>query len=129
MKNKRKKRAVTLIEIMIVILLIGMIGGALAFNMRGSMDKGRVFKSEQNATRVYDALMMEYAQGELFLPEIIENKEEILNKSPFLKEGAKLLSDGWGQQLSIEIQEDDLIVYSAKAKSWEDAHKTTKTPQ
>ena len=62
---KIKKRFITLIEIMIVILLIGLIGGALAFNMRGSIDEGKAFKSEQNISRLHDVLMMEYANGNL----------------------------------------------------------------
>ncbi len=64
----------TLIEIMIVILLIGMIGGALAFNMRGSMDEGKKFKTRQNIARVYDILMMEHAEG-TSLEEVVEKKE------------------------------------------------------
>lgn len=125
MKRRRGKRSVTLIEIMIVILLIGMIGGALAFNMRGSMDKGRVFKSEQNASRVYDALMMEYARGEFTLDQIIEKKVDIVSKSPFIKEPAKILKDGWGEDLKIDKNgDDDLAVFSEKARAWETAHAT-----
>jgi prepilin-type N-terminal cleavage/methylation domain-containing protein len=123
--KKRKKRAVTLIEIMIVILLIGLIGGALAFNMRGSMDKGRVFKSEQNAARVYDALMMAYAEGSFELSQH-NNKakiKEILGKSPLIKDPAKIIKDAWGEDLKIELKDDELQVYSEKAKTWADAHK------
>ncbi len=107
MKEKRRKRPVTLIEIMIVIMLIGLIGGALAFNMRGSMDKGRSFKTEQNISRVYDALMMEYAKGEKNLEEIVADPELVLEDCPFIKEGAKLLKDGWGNDLIITITDDD----------------------
>jgi prepilin-type N-terminal cleavage/methylation domain-containing protein len=122
--KKRKKRAVTLIEIMIVILLIGLIGGALAFNMRGSMDKGRVFKSEQNAARVYDALMMAYAEGNFELSQYNDEKRilEILNKSPLIKDGTKIIKDAWGEKLKIEVENNELLVYSAKAKQWEDDH-------
>ncbi len=90
MKEKKKKKAVTLIEIMIVIVLISLIGGALAFNMRGSMDQGRAFKTEQNINRAYDILMLEYAKGELVLKEIVELQKDILNKSPLVTEGRKL---------------------------------------
>lgn len=126
MRKKRKKQAVTLIEIMIVILLIGLISGALVFNMRGSMDKGRVFKSQQNAQRVYDALMMGCAAGEFQLSEINQPTVllRVLNNSPFINNGAEVLKDGWGQDLVIEPKgEDDLYVYSEKARVWEDARK------
>jgi type II secretory pathway pseudopilin PulG len=126
MKKQRKKRSVTLIEIMIVILLIGMIGGALAFNMRGSMDKGRVFKSEQNAARVYDILMMAHASGELTIDEAANSKvaKKTIANSALAKDGAKLFADGWGEDLTIEKKgEDDIVVYSKKATKWQNDHK------
>ena len=126
MKGKRKKRPVTLIEIMIVILLIGLIGGALAFNMRGSMDKGKVFKSEQNASRVYDSLMMEYAKGTININEIVGNKEailKILNESPLVKDAEKILKDGWGEELQIVAKGDnDLDVYSQRLRNSQNEH-------
>lgn len=116
MKGKRKKRPVTLIEIMIVILLIGLIGGALAFNMRGSVDKGKVFKTEQNISRVYDALMFEYAKGERNLRQIVEDRENVMRECPFVKDGVSLLKDAWGNPLSIQIDElgDELLITSAR---------------
>jgi type II secretory pathway pseudopilin PulG len=125
MKNKKnRKRSVTLIEIMIVILLIGLIGGALAFNMRGSMDKGKLFKTEQNCARVYDALMMEYAKGEKSLDEIVEDKERILENSPLVKGGKKILKDAWGNDLTIVVSGDELQIFSAKAQEIENAQRT-----
>ncbi|NGX61221.1 MAG: hypothetical protein K940chlam9_00704 [Chlamydiae bacterium] len=114
MKNKRKKRAVTLIEIMIVIVLIGLIGGALAFNMRGSLDKGQKFKSEQNLSKVYDILMMEYAVSSKSLDEIISQKEQILNDSPLTKEGEKLLRDAWRGDVTVGKEGDDLVIKDSK---------------
>lgn len=122
MNKKRKKRPVTLIEIMIVILLIGVIGGALAFNMRGSMDKGRVFKTEQNMARVYDALMMEYAKGEDSLENIVKKRDTVLDKCPFLKDGSKLLKDAWGGELAVSIEGDEVVVTSDKMEKWKQKH-------
>lgn len=120
MKHKKKKRAVTLIEIMIVIMLIGLIGGALAFNMRGSVDKGKIFKSEQNAARVYDALMMASASGDFNLSDHgnMEKVKEALKKSALIKEVDKVLVDGWGEKLKIEADgPNDLAVFSAKLRA------------
>jgi type II secretory pathway pseudopilin PulG len=121
--KKNQKRPVTLIEIMIVILLIGLIGGALAFNMRGSVDKGKLFKTEQNCARVYDALMMEYAKGEKSLEQIAANPKKFLAISPLVKDGATLLKDAWGNDLTILIEGDDLNVFSQKVKDMENAQK------
>lgn len=123
-KAKKQKAAVTLIEIMIVILLIGLIGGALAFNMRGSMDKGRAFKTEQNIARVYDALMMEYARGDLSLDDIVKQHPAIVGRSPFIKDSAQVLRDGWGQDLSIRLNSagNDLEITSLELTRWQTAH-------
>jgi hypothetical protein len=119
MKHKKKKRSVTLIEIMIVIMLIGLIGGALAFNMRGSVDKGKIFKSEQNAARVYDALMMASAMGDFKLDDCadMQKVKAALEKSVIIKDVDKVLVDGWGIALIIQKKNDDLEVYSAKVRS------------
>lgn len=125
-KNKRrKKRAVTLIEIMIVILLIGLIGGALAFNMRGSMDKGKEFKTEQNCARVYDALMIAYAAGEFNLEDYdnLAKVQQVLENSPMIKDATKTLKDGWGVNLIIQHENGDLLVFSQKARDLENARK------
>lgn len=121
----RKKRAVTLIEIMIVILLIGMIGGALAFNMRGSLDKGRIFKSQQYANRVHEILMLEYAKTGGSLQNIVDRREAILKASPIVKNGASYLKDAWGIPLTITISKDghDLDVISLKAEELENGQK------
>jgi len=123
---KKKKRSVTLIEIMIVIVLIGLIGGALAINMRGSMDKGKVFKSDQNANRVYDSLMIAYATGQFKLEDYNkpETVEAVLKDSPLIKDHQKVLKDGWNQALRIikKDNEDDLEVYSEKSRQWHAAH-------
>lgn len=122
--HKRKKRAVTLVEIMIVIMLIGLIGGALAYNMRGSMEKGRVFKTEQNILRVQDALMMALASGEKTGPELELMTEDVMKKCVFVKDGANLLKDGWGIALAIKFNttSNEFDVTSAKLEEWKKAH-------
>lgn len=122
MEKKKQKRAITLIEIMIVILLIGLIGGVLAFNMRGSMDKGRVFKTEQTIARVYDVLIMESANKDLSLRDVINRKEEILRRSPLLKNGASYLKDAWGEALHFKIEENELKITSTKLDEWNKEH-------
>lgn len=107
--KKKKKRPVTLIEIMIVILLIGVIGGALAFNMRGSLDEGKKFKTEQNLTRVRDILEMELSRGEKTPAEIQSGWQDIVKKSP-LANGDKTLVDGKGNPFVVEVTADHVNV-------------------
>ncbi|NGX54871.1 MAG: hypothetical protein KR126chlam2_00491 [Chlamydiae bacterium] len=111
-RKKKKKRAVTLIEIMIVIMLISLIGGALAFNMRGSMDQGRAFKSEQNIARVRDILLMADADGNLSTEEVVEKWQFFVGKSP-LVDASKVIVDGWNQPLNVVKNDDDDIVVTS----------------
>lgn len=115
---KKKKRAMTLIEIMVVITLIGIVGGALAVNMRGSIHKGKVFQTEQNCERVYEVLMMEYASSGSSLKEIVENKEDILTAAAWCKDGKKLLKDAWGEDLIVQVtpRGNDLEVFSSRVR-------------
>ncbi len=53
----------TLLEIMIVIVLIGLIGSVIGFNMKGSLDEGRAFKTRQAQEQIQDILMLEVARG------------------------------------------------------------------
>lgn len=119
----RKKNAITLIEIMIVILLIGIIGGTLAFNMRGSMDQGRVFKTEQNRMRIYDILMLESAQTGKELSQIAREWETYVKKSPMVRDPKQLCCDGWKKKFKVEVQEDDdLVITSEKLEAYKKRH-------
>jgi type II secretory pathway pseudopilin PulG len=119
MKRKEKKRSVTLIEIMIVILLIGLIGGALAFNMRGSLEKGKVFKTEQNCAKVREALLMAYTLGEFEIKNCSNAAavKEALENSPFIKDVDKVLVDGWGELLLITLKGNDDIEVTSRHMS------------
>ena len=108
-----KKRAITLIEIMIVMVLIGIIGGAVAYNMRGALTKGKDFKTDQHKARVYELLMLEYAMGNRSLQEIADSWEDILMKNT-LKNGKELLKDGYGKKFIVHLneQKDDFVIVS-----------------
>jgi type II secretory pathway pseudopilin PulG len=119
---KKVKRPVTLIEIMIVILLIGLVGGALAFNMRGSLDQGKVFKTEQTLLRIHDALMMEAAKGDLSMDSIAENWQSIAKQSPFFKKGFDYSKDAWNKSISVKIADDDFVVISPGLNDYQKKH-------
>ena len=55
---KKKKRALTLLEIMIVIFLITLITGAIGYNMLGTLDRGRVFRTQQAKEQLHDLLLI-----------------------------------------------------------------------
>lgn len=124
---KKKKFSITLIEIMIVILLIGMITGALAFNMSGSMDKGRAFKTEQNIMRIKDILMLEYATGNESLSDIAKEWEEVVARSSLvLNKGADLMKDGWKEPLKVSCTKGEIVISSTKFEAYKTSHEKQK---
>lgn len=125
MKKKKQKRPITLIEIMIVILLIGLIGGALAFNMRGSMDHGRKFKTEQAQRRIQDILQLELASGKSS-EEVQKQWENIVKTSP-MGNGDALLKDGWGDAFQVSVKDDTVVVTSKKLAAHEEKNKPSKS--
>lgn len=114
MKKIRKKRALTLLEIMIVIFLIGLIGSVIGYNMKGSLDEGKYFKTKQAAKQVRDILLLEMAKG---TPRdtVTANPEQYLKDSGLVKNPNKLLKDGWGTPFAITPEgTDDIKVTTPK---------------
>ncbi|MBI2810780.1 MAG: prepilin-type N-terminal cleavage/methylation domain-containing protein [Candidatus Melainabacteria bacterium] len=118
---KRKKRALTLLEIMIVIVLIGIIGSVIGFNMKGSLDEGRAFKSRQAKEQITDILMLEVARG-MPIDEVITKREQVLANSGLVKKPKDFLKDGWGVEFEVKPygkSSERIIVSSAKLKAYE----------
>lgn len=110
----RKKRPITLLEIMIVIFLIGLIGSVVGYNMKGSLDKGKQFKTEQAQKQVKDILLLQVAQGEK-LEDVVKNPELYLEQSGLVskKQASDLLKDGWNEPFEIKATKDrDIEVFS-----------------
>lgn len=110
-----KRRYLSLIEIMIVIMLIGLIGGVLAYNLRGSLDEGKAFRTRQGGTQLYNALMMEVACG-VPLPEVVKEWPKIAGRSLTARKPQELLKDGWGADYDVVAgAEGTDILISSKA--------------
>ena len=119
--KQRKKRALTLLEIMIVIVLIGIIGSVIGFNMKGSLDEGKAFKSRQAKEQITDILMLEVARG-MSIEDVIAKREQVLANSGLVKKPKEFLKDGWGVEFEVKPHgrsSDKIIVSSAKLKAYE----------
>ena len=102
----RKKRAITLLEIMIVILLIGLIGGVVSYNLKGTLDKGKAFASKEGAKKLEDILNLEIQQGTSTSDKIAQDRSDkrdhvravVLNSGLISAQQAdKILKDGWNE--------------------------------
>src|SRR3990167_6260687 len=91
---RRRKRPLTLLEIMIVIVLIGLIGSVIGFNMKGSLDEGRAFKTRQAKEQIKDILMLEVARGAP-IADVVQQKEQYLRNSGLVLKPKSFLRDGW----------------------------------
>jgi type II secretory pathway pseudopilin PulG len=119
--QRKSKRSLTLLEIMIVIFLITLITGVIGYNMKGSMDKGKAFRTVQAQEQLHDLLIMALSEGET-QAKILENPSAALKKVGIAKDPAKLLKDGWGDLFEIEaktksdfkIKSTNLITYKQK---------------
>ncbi|MBM3200894.1 MAG: type II secretion system protein [Chlamydiae bacterium] len=108
----RKLRPMTLLEIMIVIFIIGIIGSVIGYSMKGSLEEGKAFKSEQGSKQVYEILTLEMAKGGK-LEDILANPLKYLESSGFAKNPKSLLQDGWGgEYLIVKKGYDDIAVIS-----------------
>lgn len=112
MFKKVQKRSVTMLEIMIVIFLIALVGGVVAYNMRGSLDEGKRFKTEQAQRQVRDILLLQLSQGNISGRKIAANPLAYLENSGLLKNPENYLKDGWGDSFKIEYVNDDFRISS-----------------
>jgi general secretion pathway protein G len=124
MKQRKKKRSLTLLEIMIVIFLIGIIGSVIGYNVKGSLDEGRAFRSEQGASQLRDILLLEVAKGQN-IENVILNKELYLEASGLAKDVKKILKDGWGEPYEITTNRagTDILVRSKKWQAYQQKKK------
>jgi general secretion pathway protein G len=131
----RKKSSITLLEIMIVISLIAIIGGVLSYNMKGSLDKGRAFKTEKAQEQINDILQLELNKGDATPQEIEANPAGFLERSELVKKSKELIKDGWGVEMKVEYKNGNFIATSAKLDEYQKkeeakskTHPAKKTP-
>ena len=113
MKLKRlKKRCITLIEMMIVMFLIAMITGVIAYNYTGSLEEGKAFKTKNGIEKIKTIVDLHMATN---ASEDLSNIKTVIQNSPLVKNSDEPLKDGWGQPYRFDTDEKgDLIVISDK---------------
>ncbi len=122
----QKKRFITLIEMMIVMFLIALITGVVAYNYRGSLDEGKVFKTKQGMEKLEMILNLRVAEN----PELIDNLTstwpEIIKHDPLVKDPNAIIKDGWGQQYEVSVENNIIKVRSPKYNEYKNSSRTRK---
>lgn len=116
MKKKKPKHFFTLLEIMIVIFLIGIIGSVVGYNMKGSLEKGKVFRTQQAMEQIEDAITLQLASGKTSKKEIETNLIKVLRDVGIFKKPDDLAKDGWGCEFKVTVDEatGQIYIFSAK---------------
>jgi len=113
----KKKRPLTLIEIMVVLFIITIITSVIGVNMKGTMKEGKAFKSEKGSKQVYDILTLEIAKNPAIISSLIQDPSMILNSTGLVADAKKVLVDGWGEAFAITYDEVELEI-KVTSKPW-----------
>ncbi|MBS0635424.1 MAG: type II secretion system protein [Verrucomicrobia bacterium] len=104
--DKRKKRAVTLIEMIVVMLLIATIAGALAYNYNASLAEGKAFKTKEGISRIKTILALALAEDTELNPSSLDSTwQQYVKNSPLAGKSDDLLKDGWGKPYEVHFEE------------------------
>lgn len=123
MKARRPvRRAITLIEMIVVMILIATITGAVALNYRESLNEGKAFKTQAGIDRLETVLSLYYAEHP---GEAMRGGEDdilsIVSQSPLVRNPKDFIRDGWGDKYEISIQTDSSSapVIAVRSKKFE----------
>ncbi len=99
--SKKKKRAITLIEMIVVLMILTMITGALAYNYKRSINQGKQFKADEMASRIQTVLEIAIAEGRANRGNINEVWKSECVKSPLIQDGEKFLKEAEALNVTI----------------------------
>lgn len=121
-----RKRYVTLIEMMIVMFLIALITGVVAYNYRGSLDEGKAFKTRAAIEKIETILNLEVAKNPALRDDIVSNWQNVIGNSPLVHDPKALTTDGWGEgyQVSVDNESGAIKVASRKYEEYVRTHQT-----
>lgn len=123
-KSTIKKRFVTLIEMMIVMFLIALITGVIAYNYRGSLDEGKAFKTKAGIEKLETILNLEASKNPQAASNIQSEWQKYVLSSPIIHDAKSLIKDGWGEdyQVSIDQETGNIHVHSRKLEEYQKTH-------
>lgn len=101
-----QRRYVTLIEMMIVMFLIALIIGVLAFNYQGTLEKGKAFKTEVGIEKLETILNLRLAEEPSLADNIESQWVEVVRRSSLVKNPDDLVKDGWGVPYRISVDRE-----------------------
>lgn len=121
--NRCKKRFITLVEMMIVMFLIAMITGVIAYNYTGSLEEGKAFKTKNGIDKIHTVLDLYLATHPQDQSQIESNWRGILENSQLVKNSKDLIKDGWGQDYTVLVNNEtgEIEIRSQKYLDYQNA--------
>lgn len=122
---KKIKRQITLIEIMIVMFLIAMIIGVVAYNYQGSLEEGKAFKTKTSIEKIKTILTLAISDNAEYESNLESNWKKIIQDSPLIQNSKEMIKDGWGQEYQVRFLEGRVQVTSRKFEDYKRSHPTS----
>lgn len=116
-KNQFKRRFITLVEMMIVMFLIAMITGVIAYNYTGSLEEGKAFKTKAGIEKIHTVLDLHLATHPEERNQIDSQWRDIVMNSQLVKNGRELIKDGWG--IDYQVSRDTNGELEIKSEKYE----------
>lgn len=99
-----RRQFVTLIEMMIVMFLIALITGVVAYNYRGTLDEGKAFKTKAGIEKIENILSLAMADDSTIT---VDTWKDVIRRSPLVQNPEALIKDGWGAEYTVSINPDN----------------------
>lgn len=116
-----KKRFITLVEMMIVMFLIAMITGVIAYNYTGSLEEGKAFKTKTGMDKIRTVIDLYLATHPEDADHIETGWQGIVASSPLVKNAGDLTRDGWGGEYTVTRGQDgDIEIKSEKYTKYQE---------
>jgi prepilin-type N-terminal cleavage/methylation domain-containing protein len=113
--QRKRKRSMTLLEVMIVIFIIGIISSFVGYNMKGSLTRAKAFKTVEGMKKIKEIFELEIAQGSATLEDISVSPHEVLEGSGLVSNSKEMLKDGWGKPYDIKVNSRGNIVIKSSS--------------
>lgn len=108
----KRRRFITLMEIIIVMFLIALITGVIVLNYQGTLEEGKAFKTKAAIERVETVLNLKAAEDSTILERLDQEWEKYITASPLIKNPNDFIKDGWGKKLDVEVKDGVIKVSS-----------------
>lgn len=85
-------------ELMVVVVIIGLVTSVIAYNVKGSLDRGRAFKTDEALNKIEDVITVAIPSSQI--EKLVKDPSGSLAETGLLKNSKHTVADGWGAQFA-----------------------------